>query len=110
MIKKNSLVWKHCVQVQNLTSLCKNSTSYLHVIFYRPCFKSCIKVVYFFAGGPIFPDNHTPNVLFPFFQFVLAIMTKMGKKKRRLSWKRNGRLKKLKILYGGDISGPLCFM
>ena len=110
MIKKNSLVWKHCVQVQNLTSLCKNSTSYLHVIFYRPCFKSCIKVVYFFAGGPIFPDNHTPFVLFLFFSIFPRYYDKNGKKKRKLSSKRNGRLKKLKILYGGDISDPLCFM
>ena len=33
----------------------------------------------FRTGGPIFPDNHTRNALFPFFQFVLAIMTKTGK-------------------------------
>ena len=33
----------------------------------------------FRTGGPFIPDNHTRNVLFPFFQFVLAIMTKAGK-------------------------------
>ena len=109
MIKRNSLVWKHCVQIQNLTSLCKNSTSYLHVIFLSSLFKSCIKVVYFFAGGPIFPDNHTPNVLFPF-SIYPRCYDKKGKTKRRLSSKRNGRLKKLKILYGGDISDPLSFI
>ena len=67
MIKKNSLVWKHCVQIQTLTSLCKNSRSYLHVIFLSSLFQVLYKSGLFFAGGPIFPDNHTRNVFFPFF-------------------------------------------
>ena len=67
MIKKNSLVWKHCVQIQTLTSLCKNSTCYLHVILLSSLFQVLYKSGLFFAGGPIFPDNHTRNVLFPFF-------------------------------------------
>ena len=70
MIKKNSLVWKHCVQIQTLTSLCKNSTSYLHVIFLSPLFQVLYKSGLFFAGGAIFPENRTPNVLFPFFNLT----------------------------------------
>ena len=39
MIQNNSKVWKRCVQIQTLTSLCKNSTSYLHVIFLSSLFQ-----------------------------------------------------------------------
>ena len=67
MIKKNSLVWKHCVQIQTLTSLCKNSTSYLHVIFLSSLFQVLYESGLFLAGCPIFPDNDTTNVLFPCF-------------------------------------------
>ena len=73
MIKKNSLV---CVQIQTLTSLCKNSTSYLHVIFFfivTSLFQVLDKSDLFFAGGPIFPDNHTRNVLFPFFNLCTLL-------------------------------------
>ena len=110
MIKKNSLVWKHCVQIQTLTSLCKNSTSYLHVIFfYRPCFKSCIKAVYF-SQVVLFSLTITHVMFCSLFSICPRYYDKNGKTKRRLSWKLNGRLKKLKILYGGDILDPLCFI
>ena len=77
MIKKNRLVWKHCVQIQTLTSLCKNSTRNLYGIFYRPCFKLLYKTQsIFLTGGPIFPDNHARNVLFPFFNLSSLLWQK----------------------------------
>ena len=76
-IKKNRLVWKHCVQIQTLTSLCKNSTRNLYGIFYRPCFKLLYKTQsIFLTGGPIFPDNHARNVLFPFFNLSSLLWQK----------------------------------
>ena len=110
MIKKNSLVWKHCVQIQTLTSLCKNSTRNLYGIFYRPCFKSCIKRSLFFGQVALFSQTITHVMFCSLFSICPRYYDKNGKTKRRLSWKLNGRLKKLKILYGGDILDPLCFI
>ena len=75
-----NLVWKHCVQIQTLTSLCKNSRSYLHVIFLSSLFQVLYKSGLFFAGGPIFPDNHTRNVLFPFFDLSSLLRQKWENK------------------------------
>ena len=101
-IKKNSLVWKHCVQIQTLTSLCKNSTRNLYGICYRPCFKSCRKRSVFFGQVALFSQTITHVMFCSLFSICPRYYDKNGKIKRRLSSKLNGRLKKLKILYCGD--------
>ena len=80
MIKKNSLVWKHCVQIQTLTSLRKNSTSYLHVIFFVVPISSLVKKSSF-RRCSYFPWQSHTWYFVPFSQFLLAIMTKMGKQR-----------------------------
>ena len=86
------------------------TTNYLYGIFYRPCFKSCIKRGLFFGQVAVFSQTIT-HVMFCFlFSICPRYYDKNGKTKRRLSSKLNGRLKKLKILYDGDILDPLCFM
>ena len=103
MIEKNSLVWKHCVQIETLTSLCKNSTSYLHAIFLSSLFQVMynLKAVHF-SQVVLFSLTITHVMFCSLFSICPRYYDKNGKIKRRLSSKLNGRLKKLKILYCGD--------
>ena len=96
MIKKNRLVWKHCVQIQTLTSICKNSTRNLYGIFYRPCFKSCIKRSLFFGQVALFSRTITHVMFCSFFSICLRYYDKNGKIMWRLSSKLSGCLTQIK--------------
>ena len=89
-LKKNRLVWKHCVQIQTLTSLCKNSTRNLYGIFYRPCFKSCIKRSLFFGQVALFSQTITHVMFCSLFLICPRYYDKSGKLMWRLSSKLNG--------------------
>ena len=97
MIKKNRLVWKHCVQIQTLTSLCKNSTRNLYGIFYRPCFKSCIKRGLFFGHVALFSQTITRVMFCSLLSICPRHYDKNGKIMWRLSSKLNGCLTKIEI-------------
>ena len=85
VIKKNRLVWKHCVQIQTLTSLCKNSTRNLYGIFYRPSFKFCIKCSPFFGQVALFSQTITYVMFCSLFSICPRCYDKNGKIMWRLS-------------------------
>ena len=86
MIKKKT----PCVQIQTLTSLCKNSTRNKYGIFYRPCFKSCIKRSLFFGQVARFSQTITHVMFCSLFSICPRYYDKNGKIMRRLSSKLNG--------------------
>ena len=83
--KKNRLVWKHCVQIKTLTSLCKNSTRNLYEIFYRPSFKFCIKSSPFFGQVALFSQTITHVMFCSLFSICSCYYDKNGKIMWRLS-------------------------
>ena len=110
MIKKNRLVWKHCVQIQTLTSLCKNSTRNLYGICYRPCFKSCRKRSVFFGQVALFSQTITHVMFCSLFSICPRYYDKMGKLCGDCRRNLMVVLHKLKILNGVVIPGPSQFL
>ena len=86
------------------------TTNYLYGIFYRPCFKSCIKRGLFFGQVALFSQTITHVMFCSLFSICPRYYDKMGKLCGDCRRNLMVVLHKLKFLNGGVISNPSQFM